>query len=189
MAVAINRGLGSGLPSKAGIAKGRPLPHIPPSKPQEPERQVFELPLNETTSLLFSTFNGTPYVLVVRRKPQSDNPRNHQPSVLSTSFQLGRIARAMRAGYCIVKGNLLALSGGSRYPARRLLLSYHQLNRNLRSLAALRQSIRTSGVVKRPIHILTSLPSAAREALSLVKRIGQSSQSREEHQRCSDDRS
>ena len=160
-----------------------------PSKHQEPERQVFELPLNETTSLLFSTFNGTPYVLVVRRKPQSETPSNHQPSVLSPFFQLGLIARAMRAGYCIVKGNLLAFGGSGRYPARFFLSSYHRLNRNLRSLAALRQSIRTSGVVKRPIHILTSLPSAAREALSLVKRIGQSRPPREGHKRCSGDRS
>ncbi|GAI77878.1 unnamed protein product, partial [marine sediment metagenome] len=45
-----------------------------PTKPQEPERQVYELPLNESASLLFSTFNGTPYVLVVRRKPKPTNP-------------------------------------------------------------------------------------------------------------------
>ncbi|MBA7567626.1 hypothetical protein ES708_09341 [subsurface metagenome] len=152
MAVAINRGLGSGLPSKAGIAKGRPLPHIPPSKPQEPERQVFELPLNETTSLLFSTFNGTPYVLVVRRKPQSDNPRNHQPSVLSTSFQLGRIARAMRATLNKASGCPTHRLTFSQGVARFFLSSYHRLSHSIRSKAHQTHLEANTGLVDHPIY-------------------------------------
>ena len=130
----------------------RAIPFIAPTKPQEPERQVFALPLNETTSLLFSTFNGTPYVLVVRRKPQSETPSNHQPSVLSPFFQLGLIARAMRAGYCIVKGNLLAFGGSGRYPARFFLSSYHRLSHSIRSKAHQTHLEANTGLVDHPIY-------------------------------------
>ncbi len=143
-----------------------------PTKHQEPYHLDYELPLDESRSLLFFTFNGTPIVQVVRREPQSNNPRNHQPSVLSLFYWLGLFARAMRAGYCIAIGLCQTFCGCGRYPARRLLLSYHRLKCNLGSLAALRLPERTSGVVRRPFHILTSLLVAAREAMSLGRRIG-----------------
>ncbi len=144
----------------------------PPTKNQDPYHLDYELPLDESRSLLFFTFNGTPIVQVARREPQTKNPRTHEPSVISPFFWLGLIARVLRAGYWIVKGNLLAFGGCGRYPARRLLLSYHRLNRNLRSLAAHSLPERTSGVVRRPFHILTPLLVAAREAMSLGRRIG-----------------
>ncbi len=143
-----------------------------PSKNQDGYHQDYELPLDESRSLLFFTFNGTPIVQVVSRQPQSKNPRTLKPSVLSPFYWLGLIARAMRAGYCVGSRQLLTFCGCGRYPARRLLLSHHRLNCNLRSLAALRLPERTSGVVRRPFHILTSLFVAAREAMSLGRRIG-----------------
>ncbi len=143
-----------------------------PTKNQDGYHQDYELPLDESRSLLFFTFNGTPIVQVVRREPKPTNPRTLEPSVLSPFYWLGLIARAMRAGYWIVKGNLLAFGGCGRYPARRLLLSYHRLNSHHRSLAAHSLPERTSGVVRRPFHILTPLPEATREAMSLGKRIG-----------------
>jgi len=143
-----------------------------PSKNQDGYHQDYELPLDESRSLSFFTFNGTPIVQVVRREPQSNNPRTLEPSVLSPFYWLGLIARAMRAGYCVVKGLCQPFCGCGRYPARRLSSSYHRLNSHLRSLAAHSLPERTSGVVRRPFHILTSLPEATREAMSLGKRIG-----------------
>ncbi len=144
----------------------------PPTKNQDPYHLDYELPLDESRSLLFFTFNGTPIVQVARREPQTKNPRTHEPSVISPFFWLGLIARVLRAGYCVGSRQLLTFCGCSRYPARRLLLSYHRLNRNLRSLAAHSLPERTSGVVRRPFHILTPLLVAAREAMSLGRRIG-----------------
>lgn len=151
---------------------GKPFPISHPSKPQEPYHQDDELPLDESASLLFSTFNGTPIVQVVSREPKPTNPRTLEPSVIAPFLWLGLIARVMRAGYGLVKGLCQAFCGCGRYPARRLLLSYHQLNCSLGSLAALRLPERTNRVVRRPFHILTSLLVAAREAMSLGKRIG-----------------
>jgi hypothetical protein len=145
---------------------------IAPSKNQDPYHLDYELPLDESRSLLFFTFNGTPIVQVVRREPQSKNPRTHEPSSFTPFRLLGLIARAMRAGYCVGSRQLLTFCGCGRYPARRLLLSHHRLNRNLRSLAAHSLPERTSGVVRRPFHILTPLLVAAREAMSLGRRIG-----------------
>jgi len=164
----------SSLASQEGASSkilGR-LAFLHPSQHQDPYPQDYELPLDESRSLLFCTFNGTPIVMVVRRQPQAKNPRTHQPSVVSPFPWLGLIARAKRAGYCVVKGCLLCCGGRCLYPARRLLLSYHRLNSSLRSLAAHSLPGRTSGVVKRPFHILTSLLVAAREAMSLGKRKG-----------------
>ena len=145
---------------------------ITPSKNQDPYHLDYELPLDESRSLLFFTFNGTPIVQVVRREPQSKNPRTHEPSSFTPFRLLGLIARAMRAGYCVGSRQLLTFCGCGRYPARRLSSSYHRLNSHLRSLAAHSLPERTSGVVRRPFHILTPLPEATREAMSLGKRIG-----------------
>ncbi len=162
-----------GLAGSRGSRTNCQLPILrPPSKNQDPIQLDYELPLDESRSLSFFTFNGTPIVQVVRREPTPKNPRTHEPSVISPFFWLGLIARVLRAGYWIVKGNLLAFGGCGRYPARRLSSSYHQLNSHLRSLAAHSLPERTSGVVRRPFHILTSLPEATREAMSLGKRIG-----------------
>lgn len=161
------------MASERLAAKSDATPHFKtPTKPQEPERQVYKLPLDETTSLLFSTFKGTPYVLVVRRKPKPTNPGTLEPSTRPPFYQLGLIARAMRAGYCATKSFLLSLGGDNRYPARFFLSLPKLFNRVLRSLAAPSQSERTSGVVRRPLHIHTPLPEAARETKPLVKRIG-----------------
>ncbi len=160
------------MPSGCGQQKLGISHFRPPTKHQDPYHQDYELPLNESASLLFFTLNGTPIVQVVSREPKPTNPRNHQPSVISPFFLLGLIARAMRAGYCVVKGLCQDFCGCGRYPARRLLLSDHQLYCNLRSLAAPRLPERTSGVVRRPFLILTPLPEAAREALFLGRRIG-----------------
>ncbi len=143
-----------------------------PSKNQDGYHQDYELPLDESRSLLFFTFNGTPIVQVVRREPKPTNPRALKPSGFTPFRLLGLIARAMRAGYCVVAGLSQAFCGCGRYPARRLLLSDHRLNSNLRSLAAHSLPESISGVVRRPFHILTSIIVAAREAMSLGRRIG-----------------
>lgn len=145
---------------------------IAPSKHQDPNHQDYELPLDETASLLFYTFKGTPIVQVVRREPKPTNPRTLKPSVIAPFLWLGLIARAKRAGYSIVKGILLSFGGRCRYPARRLLSSYHRLNCNPRSLAAFSLPERTSRAHRRPFYILSSLLVAAREAMSLGRRIG-----------------
>ncbi len=161
------KSMGSNVESISSLSSFRD-----PSKNQDPYHLDYELPLDESRSLLFFTFNGTPIVQVVRREPQSKNPRTHEPSSFTPFRLLGLIARAMRAGYCIVKGLCQTFCGCPPYPARRLLLSYHRLNSHHRSLAAHSLPERTSGVVRRPFHILTPLPEATREAMSLGKRIG-----------------
>lgn len=55
----------------------------PPSLPQDPRRQRYELPLSEARSLLLTTFNGTPIVQIVKRQPQTNNPGSHRPSPIN----------------------------------------------------------------------------------------------------------
>ncbi len=168
----LSRGFEVRVPSAVNRRSSAFLILETPTKNQDGYHQDYELPLDESRSLSFFTFNGTPIVQVVRREPKPTNPRTLEPSVLSLFYWLGLFARAMRAGYCVVAGLCQTFCGCGRYPARRLLLSDHRLNSNLRSLAALRLPGRTSGVVRRPFHILTSLLVAAREAMSLGRRRG-----------------
>lgn len=159
----------------AGVSNDRVIPptilsHL--SKHQYPYPQDYELPLNESRSLLFSSFNGTPYVLVISREPQPNNPRTLEPLGRalfawlkqispSSSYHrslaalglperttrvferlLYRLTPVRRVGYGLIKGELLPFGGRCLYPARLLF-----------------------GLVK-------SLLVAARDALSLGKRIG-----------------
>jgi hypothetical protein len=103
-----------------------------PSQAQEPYHLDAEIPLDETARLLFFTFNGTPIVQVVRRKPKPKNPKTHGPSVFAPFFWLGLIARAVRAGYYAVKGYLSCLTAGWLYPARFVLPSPHRPSHSLR---------------------------------------------------------
>ncbi len=167
-----SRGLrGLGFPG-CRQQKGEPFPFRDPSQPQEPYHLDAEIPLDETASLLFYTFKGTPIVQVVRRQPQSKNPRTHGPSVIAPLLWLGLIARDLWTR--LKKGSgCSAINIALTYSLVRRLLGLIQPSKRVpRSLAAPRQPERTSGVVERPFYIPTSLPEAAREALSLVKRIG-----------------
>ena len=124
----------------------------PPTKNQDPYHLDYELPLDESRSVLFFTFNGTPIVQVVRREPQSNNPRTLEPSVLSPFYWLGLIARAMRAGYFIAIGLCQTFCGCGRYPARRLLLSHHRPSHIIRSKAHQTHLERTTWLIDRPTY-------------------------------------
>ncbi len=162
-----------GLAGSRGSRTNCQLPILsPPTKNQDPYHLDYELPLDGSRSLLFFTFNGTPIVQVVRREPKPKNPRTHRPSVISLFLWLGLIARELRARLKNPRCSVPLRLADTHNLARFFLPSPGQSNRVLRSLAAHSLPRRTSGVIRRPFHILTSLLVAAREAMSLGRRIG-----------------
>jgi len=148
----VSRGLGSGLPVNADISNGSLFSFRDPIKNQDPYHQDYELPLDESASLLFFTFNGTPIVQVVSREPTPKNPRLQEPSVIASFLLLGLIARAMRAGYCIVKGLCQNLCGCGRYLARFFLPLSHQPSHSNRSKARQTHLERTTGLFDHPTY-------------------------------------
>ncbi|MBA7541661.1 hypothetical protein ES705_33977 [subsurface metagenome] len=149
------KSMGSNVESISSLSSFRD-----PSKNQDGYHQDYELPLDESRSLLFFTFNGTPIVQVVRREPQSKNPRTLKPSVLSPFYWLGLIARAMRAGYCVGSRQLLTFCGCGRYPARRLLLSPHRPSHIIRSKAHQTHLERNTWFIDRPTYRRLPKPEA-----------------------------
>ncbi|MBA7576999.1 hypothetical protein ES708_18845 [subsurface metagenome] len=152
LSVAGNRSATAGFPGDESIRETSVSILRPPSKNQDPYHLDYELPLDESRSLLFFTFNGTPIVQVVRREPQSKNPRTHEPSSFTPFRLLGLIARAMRAGYCVGSRQLLTFCGCGRYPARRLLLSHHRPSHIIRSKAHQTHLERTTWLIDRPTY-------------------------------------
>ncbi len=132
----------------------------PPSKNQDGYHQDYELPLDESRSLLFFTFNGTPIVQVVRREPKPTNPRALEPSVFTPFRLLGLIARAMRAGYCVVAGLCQTFCGCGRYPARFFLSSPHRPSHIIRSKAHQTHLERTTWLIDRPTYRRLPKPEA-----------------------------
>lgn len=125
---------------------------LDPSQPQNPYHLDAELALDESHTLLFASFNGTPIVQVVRRQPQPTNPRTHEPSGIAPFLWLGLIARAVRAGYCVVKGILLSFGGRYRYPARFLFQRLHQPSHSIRSKAYQTHLEHATGLTDRLIY-------------------------------------
>ncbi len=156
-----------GSPQQGGLSHLRP-----PSQAQEPYHLDYELPLGESHTLLFASFNGTPIVRVVSCQPKPTNPRTTGLSGIAPFFWLGLLARAKRVAFWQAGGSLTHHLARTRDVARFFLSSPQPSNRVYRSLAVLRQLEITNTAIRRPFHILTSLYVAAREALSLSRRIG-----------------
>ncbi|MBA7538088.1 hypothetical protein ES705_30362 [subsurface metagenome] len=147
-----SRRVGSRLPVNGDITNGSLYSFRDPSKNQDPIHLDYELLLDESRSLLFFTFNGTPIIQVVSRQPQSKNPRTLEPSGLSPFYWLGLIARAMRAGYCVVAGLCQTFCGSDWYLARFFLPSYHQHSHIIRSKAHQTHLERTIWLIDRPTY-------------------------------------
>ncbi len=156
----LSREVKVGLPSAVNRRSSAFLILETPSKNQDGYHQDYELPLDESRSLLFFTFNGTPIVQVVRREPKPKNPRTLEPSVLSPFYWLGLIARAMRAGYCVVKGLCQPFCGCGRYPARFFLSSPHRPSHIIRSKAHQTHLERTTWLIDRPTYRRLPKPEA-----------------------------
>ncbi len=155
-----SRRVASGLPVNADMTNGSLDSIIDPSKNQDPIHLDYELPLDESRSLLFFTFNGTPIVQVVRREPKPKNPRALEPSGFTPFRLLGLIARAMRAGYCVVAGLSQAFCGSGRYPARFFLSSPHRPSHIIRSKAHQTHLERTTWLIDRPTYRRLPKPEA-----------------------------
>jgi len=89
-----------------------------PSQAHRSDGQDPELPLDDTHSLAFRQIGDFRFVQVVSREPISKNPRPQLAAVIARFPLLGLIARAMRVGYCAVKGFPHHLDSPTRYPAR-----------------------------------------------------------------------
>ncbi|GAJ21410.1 unnamed protein product, partial [marine sediment metagenome] len=143
-----------------------------PSQAQSTNGRDPELPLDDTHNLAFRQIGDFRFVQVVSREPIPELSSPLEPSVRAPLPLPGLIARAMRAGYYAVKGLPHPFDRQTRYPARFFFPESQISNRVLSPFTAIALLKRTTMAARRAFHILTSLPVAAREALSLGKRIG-----------------
>ncbi len=142
-----------------------------PSQPQDPLGHAPEPAQDEIERIHFRILRGTPYVQVINRQPKPHHRRAFTIGQLAPFPQLGLYARGLRAGLHRARLALLSLIVGVPSPARDNLATSHQPNQPSQSFIAHCQPERARRVIERLFHILTSLPVALREALSLSKRI------------------
>jgi len=161
-----------GMPSGCGQQKLGISHFKTPSQAQYSNSQDPEIPLDETHSLVFRQTSQTPYVQVVYRHPNTKTHTSHRHQLTTHLAIIVSAFISWRARLTLAVGNLLA-DGGRKHSLARLQQARHRILHSFRrSLAAHNLPERTSGVVERPFYILTSLLVAAREALSLSRRIG-----------------
>ncbi len=143
-----------------------------PSQPTYPLVQDLELTLDETHSLAFRRIGDFRFVQVIYRQPKPHHRRAFTIGQLAPFPQLGLYARHLWAGLIRAWSALLSLIVGVPSPARDNLATSHQPKQPSQSFIAHCQPERARRATERLFHILTSLPVALREALSLSKRIG-----------------
>ena len=143
-----------------------------PSQPQDPLGHAPEPTQDEIERIHFGILRGTPYVQIIYRRPKPHHRRAFTIGQLAPFPQLGLYARGLRAGLHRARLALLSLIVGVPSPARDTMVKSHQPKQPSRSFVTLSLPERTSGVIERLFHILTSSLVALREALSLSKRRG-----------------
>ncbi len=143
-----------------------------PSQPQDPLGQDPELPLDETHSLAFRQIGDFRFVQVIYRQPKPHHRRAFTISQLAPIHQPGLYARGLRAGLHRAWLAFRSARGAMPGPARVNLITSHQPNQPSQSFVTHSLPERASRVIERLFHILTPLLEAAREAMSLAKRIG-----------------
>lgn len=120
----------------------------------------------------FGMLRGTPYVQIIYRRPKPHHRRAFTIGQLAPIHQLGLYARDLRAGLIRAWLAILSAVGSVPSPARVNQATPHQPKQPSQSFIAHCQPERTKRATERLFHILTSLPVALREALSLSKRRG-----------------
>ncbi len=143
-----------------------------PSQPQCFTLKAPEPAQDGIEGIHFGMLRGTPYVQIIYRRPKPHHRRAFTIGQSAPFPQLGLYARGLRAGLHRAWSALVSLMGGVPSPARDNLATSHQPSQPTRSFVTLSLPERTTRVIERLFHILTSLPVALREALSLSKRIG-----------------
>ena len=144
---------------------------IDPSQPQDPLGQDPELPLDETHSLAFRQIGDFRFVQVIYRQPKPHHRRAFTISQLAPIHQPGLYARGLRAGLHRAWLAFRSARDSVPGPARVNRITSRQPNQPSQSFVTHSLPERASRVIERLFHILTPLLEAAREAMSLAKRI------------------
>ena len=143
-----------------------------PSQPQCFTLKAPEPAQDEIEGIHFGMLRGTPYVQIIYRRPKPHHRRAFTIGQLAPIHQLGLYARGLRAGLNRAWLAIRSAVDSEPSPARDNLATSHQPNQPSQSFIAHCQPERARRATERLFHILTSLPVALREALSLSKRIG-----------------
>jgi len=131
-----------------------------PSQAPEPYHQDYELPLGESASLLFASFNGTPIVRVLYRQPEPTLPKTSAIAQLALLSLLGLTARAMRVAFWRARGSLTYYLARTRDATRFFLSACHHHSHSFRSKAHQTHSEQATGLFDSPTYRRLPKPKA-----------------------------